>query len=146
MTPESLYEQLHLEGFTLRAEDDRLLVAPADRLTPEQREAIFTNKMGLLDLVRSGFDPGRQRRIDQALASYEPDFTSGPVQLVNLILVDVFGRLVAVDPKQLELVAEYNRGVYERERAKHHHAPSDGDSDTPPVDEKAVDRDLLEEV
>src|SRR5262249_24905630 len=102
MTPEALYEQLHLEGFTLRDEGGRLIVAPASRLTGQQHEAIRASRDGLLALVRSGYDPAHQRRIDRAMAEYEPDFSTGPVQLANLVLVDVFGRLVAVEAGEFE--------------------------------------------
>src|SRR5262249_26204656 len=106
MTPEALYEQLHLEGFTFRADGDRLLVAPASRLPPGQREAVRATRDALLALVRSGYDPAHQRRIDRALAEYEPDFSTGPVQLVNLVLVDVFGRFVAAEAGEFEALLE----------------------------------------
>jgi hypothetical protein len=102
VAPEDLYDQLHMEGISLRAEGDRLLATPADRLTGRQREAIRASRDGLLALVRSGYDPARQRRIDRAMAEYEPDFSTGPVQLVNLVLVDIFGRLVAVEAGEFE--------------------------------------------
>jgi hypothetical protein len=106
VTPEALYEQLYLEGFTFRADGDRLVVAPASRLTGRQQESIRANRDGLLALVRSGYDPARQRRIDRAMAEYEPDFSSGPVQLANLVLVDIFGRLVAVEAGEFEASLE----------------------------------------
>jgi hypothetical protein len=55
-----------------------------------------------------------RERVEAALAAYEPDFSAGPVQLLELAVVDVFGELVAVDPKFIDLVAEHNRAAYER--------------------------------
>jgi hypothetical protein len=54
-----------------------------------------------------------QERIEAAMAEYEPDWTAGPVQLLTLAVTEVFGRLVAVDPGFLDLVAEHNRLAYE---------------------------------
>jgi hypothetical protein len=113
MTPEALYEQLHLEGFTFRADGDRLVVAPASRLTGRQQEAVRASRDGLLALARSGYDPAHQRRIDRAMAEYEPDFSTGPVQLVNLVLVDIFGRLVAVEAGEFEASLERLRRFQE---------------------------------
>jgi hypothetical protein len=59
-----------------------------------------------------------RERVEAALAAYEPDWSAGPVQLLELAIVDVFGRLVAVDPKFIDLVAEHNRAAYERRDRK----------------------------
>jgi hypothetical protein len=59
-----------------------------------------------------------RERIEAALADYSPDFSSGPAQLLTLAMTEVFGRLVAVDPGFLDLVAEHNRLAYERRDRK----------------------------
>jgi hypothetical protein len=59
-----------------------------------------------------------RERIEAAMADYEPDWSAGPVQLLTLALTEVFGRLVAVDPKFIDLVAEHNRAAYERRDRK----------------------------
>jgi hypothetical protein len=43
---------------------------------------------------------------------------TGEVRLLTLAVTEVFGRLVAVDPKFLDLVAEHNRLAYERRDRK----------------------------
>jgi DNA adenine methylase len=65
-------------------------------------------------------DPAERRRerIEAAMADYDPDWSTGPVQLLELAVVDVFGRLVAVDPGFIDLVAEHNRAAYERRDQK----------------------------
>jgi hypothetical protein len=59
-----------------------------------------------------------RERIEAALADYQPDWSAGPVQLLTLTVTEVFGRLVAVDPKFLDLVAEHNRAAYARRDQK----------------------------
>jgi hypothetical protein len=59
-----------------------------------------------------------RERIEAAMADYQPDWSAGPAQLLTLAVTEVFGRLVAVDPKFLEMVAEHNRLAYERRDRK----------------------------
>jgi hypothetical protein len=59
-----------------------------------------------------------RERIEAAMADYEPDWSAGPAQLLTLAVTEVFGRLVAVDPKFLDLVAGHNRQAYERRDRK----------------------------
>ena len=49
---EGLLSSLRAAGFKARADGARLLVSPADRLTPELTAAIRDHKAGLLDLLR----------------------------------------------------------------------------------------------
>jgi hypothetical protein len=49
---EGLLSSLRAAGFKARADGARLLVSPADRLTPELTAAIGDHKAGLLDLLR----------------------------------------------------------------------------------------------
>jgi hypothetical protein len=60
----------------------------------------------------------RRGRVETALADCSPDWSAGPAQLLTLAVTEVFGRLVAVDPKFLDLVAEHNRLAYERRDRK----------------------------
>lgn len=60
MTPIELLRHLESLGFALRVkEDGRLGVSPSEKLTPELRDAIQTNKEDLLSLLEIGgiYDP-----------------------------------------------------------------------------------------
>jgi hypothetical protein len=60
----------------------------------------------------------RRGRVEAALADHSLDWSAGPAQLLELAMVDAFGRLVAVDPGFLDLVAEHNRLAFERRDRK----------------------------
>lgn len=48
----ALFDRLQAEGFDLQADGDRLRVRPADRVTPELRDALARAKPALLDRLR----------------------------------------------------------------------------------------------
>ena len=55
--PQWLLVSLHQRGFCVRAEGDRLLVWPASKLTPSDREDIQVFKGELLEAVRQNVAP-----------------------------------------------------------------------------------------
>src|SRR5262245_51991927 len=90
MTPNTFLESLWRDGFTLEVEGDRLLVSPASRLTDEQRSLLTAHKAKLVRLVLAG----RWDGVD--LTALEPDWEAGPVQTVEGVVVDLWGRQIAI--------------------------------------------------
>src|SRR5262245_6349049 len=61
MSASGLLEALTRQGFTLRAENHGIRVHPASRLSAGLRQAIVTNRAGLLELLRGAEAPSNQR-------------------------------------------------------------------------------------
>ena len=59
-----LLQALRAQGFTLRAEDGRVMVAPAERITDELRAVIRANKAELLTALGAGSSPESPAAVD----------------------------------------------------------------------------------
>lgn len=90
-----LLAKIKAAGFSVREELGRLVVSPASRLTETQRETIKTNRDALLALLDT-------TALTEKMAEYRPDPARGAVQLVELALVDLDGRTVAVPAREHE--------------------------------------------
>jgi hypothetical protein len=64
ITATALLDSLQAAGFTLTAEGGKVLVRPAGKLSPEQRQSIRDNKPALLELLAA--QEAAQRLIDDA--------------------------------------------------------------------------------
>lgn len=90
MTPNAFLDSLLRADFTLRVEGDRLVIAPGSLLTDEQRAFIRANKPELIRLVlASVWD-------DVDFTALEPDWQTGAVQMTEGVVVDLWGRKVAI--------------------------------------------------
>lgn len=84
MTPAALLACLEASGLTVRAEGERLLVSPSDRLTPELRKVITASKPELLAALRQ----------PSALEAFL--MTHSPQAEIEVIIDKGGGRFVAV--------------------------------------------------
>jgi hypothetical protein len=89
--------KLEAAGLTLRAVAGKLKVGPNEKLTKELASLIVEHRDGLFAIV-----DGPSEEAIEALGRFQPDFESGPVQCPDLVLVDLGGRLVAVDAAEHE--------------------------------------------
>ncbi len=84
-TDPDLLDALRDRGFTLAFSDDggRILVTPAKALTEEDRQAIKGQRDALLDALAWEAAPD--------VSGHEPDWSSGPVQMLALAVVRLDG-------------------------------------------------------
>lgn len=107
-----LLQKLREAGLTIEYNGEKLLVQPTGLITDEIRAEIRAHRDEIIAALTS----------PDWLASYQPDWDRGNVQLLDMVKVDVLGRDVVVSRAEWEdfkaWVKAHNAAADERHKKK----------------------------
>lgn len=108
MTPSALLASLREAGFTLHLDAGRVMVAPASKLTPDQRGAIARNRDALAALLDHPSEDAVQAMCERAYFD-PPDWGKGTAQVRESVILRMEGfPTVAMSVEAFEGIRVHN--------------------------------------